>query len=220
MEQQHTNDLPELLYISDPLCGWCYGMSPVVQRVQQEFAGRVEVSVLCGGMVTGAQVGPIREDWPYITGALEQVEQVTGVQFGAAFRALGQEGSHVQDSEPPCRAIHAFRQLRQEQAAEFAHAVQRAYFQEGADLNDLATYEPLAAAYGLDPSEFRQQLTRPEIIRGTQLEFAAVSKIGVQGFPTTILRVGSQGYVLARGFQPYESFRTDLEEALRQAGRN
>lgn len=192
-------------------------MSPVVQQVQRAFAGRVEVSVLCGGMVTGEHVGPISEDWPYLAGALEQVEKVAGVQFGAGFRARGEEGSYVQSSEPPCRAIHAFRQLRQEQAAQFAHDVQQAYFRDGADLNDLTTYEPLAAAYGLDPAEFRQQLTRPDIIRGTQLEFAAVGKIGVQGFPTLILRVGSQGYVLARGFQPFEALSRDLEEALRQA---
>ncbi|MBX0290893.1 DsbA family protein [Hymenobacter sp. HSC-4F20] len=216
--EPHAHDLPELLYISDPLCGWCYGMSPVIQRVQQELAGRLEVSVLCGGMVTGEQVGPISNNWPYLAGALEQVERVTGVQFGAAFRARGQEGSYVQNSEPPCRAIHAFRQLRQEQTAAFAHAVQRAYFHDGADLNELATYEPLAAAYGIEPAVFRGQLTRPEIMRGTQLEFAAVGKIGVQGFPTTILRVGSQGYVLARGFHPFDALRADLEEALRQAG--
>ncbi|WP_139925895.1 DsbA family protein [Hymenobacter sp. DG01] len=216
MEQQH--DLPELLYISDPLCAWCYGTSPVVQQVQQAFAGRLEVSVLCGGMITGEQVGPIGEDWPYLAGALAQVEKVTGVQFGAAFRAQGEQGSYLQNSEPPSRAIHAFRQLRQEHTAEFAHAVQQAYFRDGADLNNLATYKPLAAAYGLDPTEFRQQLTRPDTIRGTQLEFAAVGKIGVQGFPTLILRIGSQGYVLARGFAPFETLSADITEALRQAG--
>ncbi|GAB2769171.1 hypothetical protein GCM10027175_02760 [Hymenobacter latericoloratus] len=192
-------------------------MSPVVQQVQEAFAGRLDVSVLCGGMITGEQVGPIGEDWHFLTGALAQVEKITGVQFGAAFRARGQEGRYVQDSEPPSRAIHTFRQLRQEHAARFAHAVQQAYFRDGADLNDLATYEPLAAAYGVEPTDFRQQLTRPETIRGTQLEFAAVGKTGVQGFPTLILRVGSQGYVLARGFQPFNALRRDLEEALRQA---
>ncbi|GAB3306035.1 DsbA family protein [Hymenobacter tenuis] len=216
MEQQP--DLPELLYISDPLCGWCYGMSSVIRRAQQEFTGLVDVSVLCGGMITGEQVGPIGEEWPTLSGALQQMERVTGVPVGAAFRAKGEEGSYMLNSEPPCRAIHAFRQLRQPQAAQFAHEVQQAYFRDGADLNDLATYEPLVAKYGIDPAEFRQALTKPEVIRGTLLEFAAVGKIGVQGFPTTILRVGSQGYVLARGYVPYDTFAADLAEALRQAG--
>jgi putative protein-disulfide isomerase len=212
-----TADLPELLYLFDPLCGWCYGMSPVIQRVREEFAGRVEVSVLCGGMVTGAQAGPIRDDWGYISGALQQVERVTGVQFGEAFRAVGEEGSRVQDSEPPSWAIGVFRQLNQPDTVRFAHDVQVAYFRDGADLNEPKTYLPLATAYGVDGAEFLRRLALPETALAARQEFAAVAKIGVQGFPTSILRVGSQGYVLARGYQPYETFAEGLRQALEQA---
>ena len=214
---QLTPDLPELLYLFDPLCGWCYGMSPVIQRVRQEFAGRIEVSVLCGGMVTGEQVGPIRDDWGYISGALQQVERVTGVQFGAAFRALGEEGSRVQDSEPPSWAISAFRHFSQPDTVRFAHDVQMAYFRDGADLNEPQTYLPLATAYGVDGAAFLHRLTLPETAQATRQEFAAVAKTGVQGFPTAILRVGGQGYVLARGYQPYEAFAEGLQQALEQA---
>ena len=215
--QPHYQDRPELLYLFDPLCGWCYGMSPVIQRVRQEFAGRLDVSVLCGGMVLGEQAGPIRHDWPYISGALQQVERVTGVEFGAAFRALGEEGSYVQDSEPPSWAINVFRQLNQSQTASFAHDIQVAYFRDGADLNEPKTYLPLATAYGVDRAEFLRRLTLPETALATRQEFAAVAKIGVQGFPTTILRVGNEGYVLARGYQPYETFAEGLTQALEQA---
>ena len=215
--QPHYQDRPELLYLFDPLCGWCYGMSPVIQRVRQEFAGRLDVSVLCGGMVLGEQAGPIRHDWPYISGALQQVERVTGVEFGAAFRALGEEGSYVQDSEPPSWAINVFRQLNQSQTASFAHDIQVAYFRDGADLNEPKTYLPLATGYGVDGAEFLRRLTLPETALATRQEFAAVAKIGVQGFPTTILRVGNEGYVLARGYQPYETFAEGLTQALEQA---
>ncbi|WP_167856529.1 DsbA family protein [Hymenobacter metallicola] len=216
MEQ--TPDLPELLYIFDPLCGWCYGMSPVVERIQNEFAGRLTVSVLSGGMVTGENVGPIRHDWDYISGALAQVEKVAGVSFGPAFRALGAEGSYIQDSEPPCRALTVFRQLDPyNQTASFAHALQQAYFGEGKNLNDSATYEVLAADFGLNVAEFSRRLALPETAHATRQEFAAVARIGVQGFPTSILRVGNQGYLLARGFMPYEAFASSLEQAMQQA---
>ncbi|UOG74004.1 DsbA family protein [Hymenobacter tibetensis] len=215
--EPHSSDRPELLYIFDPLCGWCYGMSPVLQRIQQEFAGQVDVSVLCGGMLTGEQVAPISEAWSYISGSLQQVEKVTGVVFGEAFRALGEEGAYVQDSEPPSRAIHVFRQLNQNQTPNFAHDVQRAHFQDGADLNQLRTYVPLAAAYGIDEVEFMRRLALPETVAATRQEFAAVAKIGVQGFPMVLLRVGSQGYVLTRGYQPYDAFADILRQALEQA---
>ena len=43
-----------------------------------------------------------------------------------------------------------------------------------------------------------------------------MARIGVQGFPTTVLRLGEQGYVLARGYQPYEQLRSGLEQLLRE----
>lgn len=212
-------DLPELLYIYDPLCSWCYGMTPVIQRVQQAFKGRINVSVLNGGMVVGEQVGPIRERWPYIEASLATIEQIADVQFGEAFRKLGEEGSYVQDSEPPCRALAIFRQLdtTQSEAINFAHAIQKALFIEGQDLNDPATYDALIASYPVNASVFRQHLASANALAATQQEFAAVGRIGVKGFPTSILRSGNQGYVLARGFQPYETFAAGLEQALEQA---
>ena len=212
--------LPELLYLHDPLCGWCYGMSPVIQRVQQEFAGRVEVSVLCGGMVLGEDVGPIGEIWDDLGRRLPEVEQVTGLRFGAAFKAAGEAGTYRYDSEPPSRAIAAFRHLTQDpaRAVAFAHAVQTAFFREGLNLNDAATYDALLAPFGVAVPDFRRRWDSPETARAVQQEFAAVARIGVQGFPTVVLRLGEQGYVLARGYQPYEQLRQGLEQLLREEG--
>ena len=212
--------LPELLYLHDPLCGWCYGLSPVINRVQQEFAGRVDVSVLCGGMVLGEDVGAIGEVWDDLGRSLPEVEQVTGVQFGAAFKALGEAGTYRYDSEPPSRAIAAFRHLTQDpaRAVAFAHAVQTAFFRDGLDLNQAATYDALLVPFGVAASEFRRRWAAPETTHAVQQEFAAVARIGVQGFPTVVLRLGEQGYVLARGYQPYEQLRQGLEQLLREEG--
>lgn len=212
--------LPELLYIQDPLCGWCYGLSPVINQIQQEFAGRVDVSVLCGGMIKGEDVEPISDTWEYLEQSIGEVEKVTGVQFGAAFRAVGEEGSYRFDSEPPSRAIAAFRHLTQDPArtVAFAHAVQTALFRDGQDLNDPSTYNALLAPFGVDVVDFQQRLASPEAVRATQQEFAAVARIGIEGFPTVVLRLGEQGYVLTRGYQPYEQLRQGLEQLLGEGG--
>ena len=210
--------LPELLYLHDPLCGWCYGMSPVISRLQVDFAGRLDVSVLCGGMVVGSDAGPIAATWDYIRQALAEVETVTGVQFGEAFRTLGEAGSYRYDSEPPSRAIVAFRHITQDPArtVAFAHAVQQALFRDGHDLNLAATYAPLLAPFGVDAAEFGRRWALLETAQAARQEFAAVVRIGVQGFPTAVVRVGEQGYVLARGYQPYEQLRAGLEQLLRE----
>ncbi|GAB3589078.1 DsbA family protein [Hymenobacter daeguensis] len=213
-------NLPELLYIQDPLCGWSYGMSPVINRIQQEFAGRVDVAVLCGGMVKGEDVEPISDTWQYLEQSLAEVEKVTGVPFGAAFKALGEAGDYRYDSEPPSRAIGTFRHLTQDpaRAVAFAQAVQTALFRDGQDLNDPATYNALLELFGVEGAAFQERFAAPEAARATQQEFAAVARIGIEGFPTAVVRIGEQGYVLARGYQPYEQLRAGLELLLQQEG--
>ena len=218
MFPESTANLPELLYLHDPLCGWCYGLSPVINQIQNEFAGRLDVSVLCGGMVVGDDAGPIAETWDYLRQSIDEVETVTGVRFGDEFRALGDAGRYRYDSEPPSRAIVAFRQITQDPArtVAFAHAVQQALFRDGLDLNAAATYAPLLQPFDVDYADFLRRWAAPETARAAQQEFAAVARIGVQGFPTLVVRVGEQGYVLARGYQPYEQLRAGLEQLLRE----
>ena len=210
--------LPELLYLHDPLCGWCYGTSPAISALQAAFAGRLDVSVLCGGMVVGADAGPIGETWDHLRRSLDEVETVTGVRFGNGFRALGDAGTLRYDSEPPSRAIVVFRQLTQDPArtVAFAHAVQQALFRNGHDLNEPTTYEPLLEPFGVDAAEFVRRWAAPETAQAARQEFAAVARIGVRGFPTAVVRVGEQGYVLARGYQPYEQLCAGLEQLLRE----
>lgn len=141
---------------------------------------------------------------------------MASVSFGAAFKALGAAGSYVYDSEPPSRATAAFRQLTPDpaRAVAFAHAVQTALFRDGQDLNDPATYDALLPPSGV-AAAFRRRRAASETARATQQEFAAVARIGVAGFPTAVVRIGAQGFVLARGYQPYEQFRVGLEQLLR-----
>lgn len=180
--------------------------------------GRVQVSILSGGMMTGEQVGPIGEDWPAIRLAAHQIEQATGVAFGEGFWQVGEEGKRRQDSEPPSRALSVFRQLAPtQQAIDFAHALQLAWFQEGQDMSDPATYEALAGHFGLDVAEFMRRYQDPQTAQAVRQEFAAIARMGIQGFPTILLRVGHQGYVLARGYQPYTVLAEAVEQALQQA---
>ena len=60
-----------------------------------------------------------------------------------------------------------------------------------------------------------RRFAAPETATAARQEFAAVARIGVQGFPTAVVRIGEQGYVLARGYQPYAQLRAGLEQLLK-----
>src|SRR4051812_21753261 len=74
-----------LYYCYDAYCGWCYGFSPVISRIAEEYKDRLTFEVLSGGMIrheTPQHFGPIAR---YVQTAYTRVEELTGIKFGEDF---------------------------------------------------------------------------------------------------------------------------------------
>lgn len=202
-------------YVMDPLCGWCYGFTPVVLQVRDAYKDVLDVQVIPGGMITGSRVGPVSEMAEYILQAYKKVEEYAGVQFGWPYLDMLQRGTEINDSEPPCRAIYTFQQIHPDQALDFTHALQLKLFREGKSLNNEYTYRELAEDFNTDPDAFIAAMATEESRYGTIQEFQWVEAAGITGFPCVILKKDGEYFLLARGFQPYEGFRQVLERGLK-----
>lgn len=214
---------PQLMYIFDPFCGWCYGFSPVIKKLKDNFQDVFDFKVYTGGMVLGERVGTIGEKFAYIkNGAAAQVEQTTGVVFGEAFKQnILEPGDYIVNSEPPSIAFTTLRALAPGNDVEIAHDMQNALYFEGKSFNDTDTYLELANKYSIDQKEFTRIYENPEARERTYAEFQMIQQLGVQGYPTVVVVIGEQGYLVSRGYQPYEQISATLkklqEEKLQQA---
>ena len=65
---------PTIFYCYDAYCGWCYGFSPVIKRLAENYSDRVEFEVLSGGMIVPEQPVPISATAHYIDKAYPTVE--------------------------------------------------------------------------------------------------------------------------------------------------
>ncbi|WP_276133636.1 DsbA family protein [Polluticoccus soli] len=173
----------KLLYIMDPLCGWCFGFSPVVLKLRDEYKDVFDVNVIPGGMMIGTRVGPASNMASYILTAYQRVEDMAGVKFGEPYLDMLRDGTEMLDSEPPCRAIHTFQQAHPYQALDFAHELQLKQFQEGKSFNDLNTYRELATQFSTDADHLVNQMETEEARYGTRGDFQWVQSAGITGFP-------------------------------------
>ena len=202
-----------IIYAYDALCGWCYGFGPVVEQLHARWHHAFPFEVMSGGMVRGAQVRPIRHMAGYIRQSAPQLARTTGVTLGKKFLdGLLTQGNYVSNSEPPARALVAFRRYRPDQQLAFARALQQAFYGEGKDLNHDATYRALATGFGLDADKFMADLHAPATAREARAEFDRLATLGVNGFPTLLLREGGRHHELTRGYQSLPAL-----EALLQA---
>ena len=203
---------PTFIYVFDTLCGWCYGMSPVIQRLYAEQRQKLDFVVLSGGMIRGANVKPIAGMADYIRQVAPRLEQVTGVALTPTYREqILDKGTYLSNSEPPAIALCILKEQLPEQQVPLAGAIQKLHFEAGRDLNEAETYLPVVAQFGADEQDFLRKFADPAYAQKAQEEFATVAGWGINGFPA-VYQQNEQLYLLARGYQPYEQLLQTLEQ--------
>ncbi|XZF12561.1 DsbA family protein [Chitinophagaceae bacterium MMS25-I14] len=205
-----------IIYVMDPLCGWCYGYSEVMQQLQAKHKEDFDFRIITGGMITGSRVAPVSEMAQYILSAYKRVEEYSGAVFGEPYLDMLRKGTEINNSELPCRAIYTMGQFRPDEMLDYAHALQLKLFREGKSLNDETTYRELAAAFDLDPDVFIAAMNSEENKYGTQQDFQWVQAAKINGFPCTILQKEDQYYLLSRGYQNLDGVEKVLESALKE----
>lgn len=205
---------PTLIYTFDPLCGWCFGFHPIMQRLKNRFNDDLNVKIVPGGLATGENAQKINEGHDDILNTLQQVEKTTGVQFGKNFKLLAEEGSYYYNSEPACRIQNVVNELNPEESLDFAGTLHKAFFKEGKDMNEWQTFEDLLEDHSIDVSKAKSLFESNKIKEETTDQFEWCANNGADAFPTLLLHIGDEIGVMSRGFRPFGILESHLHHLL------
>jgi putative protein-disulfide isomerase len=190
----------KLVYVFDAYCGWSHGFSPTISQIAKRHP-ELPVEVVSGGLFRGARRVPMRE-FGYIDGANAKISELTGAEFGDAYRQLVADGSFVMDSEAAARGMAALREAAPERAVELAVALQHAFYVDGLSLSDPDTYRAIARATGLGDDTADavvEHFQSPGAQAAADADFARAAELGVDSFPTLLAVHDDTTAVLARG---------------------
>lgn len=197
----------EIIYIGDPMCSWCYGFTDVIQSIRRNWMDRVKVSLVMGGFRPDGTHVVTEEYRDFLRGHWTEVSNRTGQPFDLSI--LNNTG-WIYNTEKPCRAVVTMRNLMPEVEWEYFSAVQKGFYHENRDPNNPASFADVAAAFGIDEQCFLHAYEAPGTIEETQRGFAWARSIGVNSFPTVVLRDERGLAALTVGYRPLEV----LEDAL------
>lgn len=204
----------ELIYLTDPMCSWCYGFAPVVGRLREAYADRVPLRVVLGGLFPGttepldeAGKATVREHWQHVADA-------TGRSFDYGFF---ERDGFVYDTEPACRAAVTARRLSPGFVFDMVRRLHSAFYRENADLTDPEVLSAIAAELGFDRARFAAEFAGEAAREETLADFAFARRIGVASFPTLLAREGDRAVLLTMGYRTYEEIERALEVWLGDA---
>ena len=208
---------PILFYCYDAYCGWCYGFSPVIKKLAENYPA-LQIEVLSGGMIIHEKPVPIAATADYILKAYPTVEELTGIQFGEDYlwHIKNPELSDwFPNSEKPAIALCIFKEFYPERQVEFAGDLQYALHYEGRDLTDDETYRHLIEKYSIQPEIFHEKLKSEAYKEQAYYEFQLCKQLQVAGYPCVLLQNSETKFtLLARGYTEYDTLAERLSNAL------
>jgi len=211
---------PTLIYCYDAYCGWCYGFSPVIKKIAEDYKDILDIEVLSGGMMIGEEVMPIEKIGPFIQKSYKRVEELTGIKFGEDFLwhiNNPDKSDWVMNSEKPAIALCIFKEYYPERQLEFATDLQYALNYEGRDLDDDEAYRHLLEKYSIQPEAFYSKLKTEEYKDAAYYEFALMKQLQVNGYPTVFIQTDELKFVMvARGFTDHEVLKERIENVLKE----
>ena len=214
--QTQTTGL-HFLYVADPLCSWCYGFAPVIEKLATHFTGRLPVRLVMGGLRAG-NTKPMRdEDKTYIRSAWTNVAKASGQSFDMSF--FDRQG-FVYDTEPACRAVVTARDWSAAtplSALSFKAAISTAFYGHNRDVTDTNVIVAIAEEAGFNGADFRARFLSAETKSATFRDFLTSQELGVTGFPMLAAGSETHGYALVtNGFRPIDGLIEALESWLAQ----
>ncbi|AET58507.1 thioredoxin [Paenibacillus terrae HPL-003] len=160
-------------------------------RSLHENHPELPLTVLSGGLFISDRSHSIGS-FPHIPEANKRISQLTGVEFGTGYQEVLRDGSFVMDSESSAIGFNALRSLAPDRAIYLASAMQQAFYYEGLSLSDPETYRKIALANNINPNAVLELLNDPVAITAARADFVKVIHLGVNSFPTLLLRNGNE----------------------------
>ena len=198
-----------LIYVVDPMCSWCWGFSPVWEKIRKQYETQASFQLMLGGLRPGNTERFDESRRAYILQHWHAVHERTGQPFNFDFR-MGPTFTY--DTEPASRATVVTRQLVPGKEWDFLRSVQEAFYVQNADITKTEILEEIAMTLGMETLQFRQVFHDSQTKQFVWDEFDQARQLGVDGFPALLGRHGQSVSTLMHGYQDFETLVSSIDK--------
>lgn len=203
----------EIIYVADPCCSWCWGFSPTINALRDEYSDQAKFIMLMGGLRVGSHHVRHEQRKAYVRDVWARVGDISGQPFNLDILKYD---NMSENTEPSCRAMIIMRERAPEKTFSFMKRLQNAFFSENRDISEESILADLAAEEGENRDQFLESLTSDDAKTASENEFAATRAMGVNGYPTTIVRKDDDYKILTAGYRPMDGVRQFFEHWMEQ----
>ncbi|MCK1709161.1 MULTISPECIES: DsbA family protein [unclassified Bradyrhizobium] len=189
-----------ITYLFDPLCGWCYGADPTLEKLAQ--LDDVTLALMPTGLFAGEGARAMDAQFAaYAWQNDQRIARLTGQPFSERYRSevLGKSGGMF-DSAPATLGMIAVRATEPARELEALKAIQRARYVDAQDIASLAGISNILRSIGLPAAAERVRAQDSELMQTYRREIQAaqfeMQRFGISGVPAVLVGDGAERHLL------------------------
>jgi len=200
--------MSSLLYFASPMCSWCWGFSPVIEKLRQAHPSKQIRLVLTPFRVdtTEPMDKKLRD---YVLGQWRNVHSVTSQPFDFNF-SVPDDFSY--NTTLVGLAIKAFKQQHINEELDFVKKLQYAFYADNKNITDEKVLCLLVEEFSIDVENFKNAMLTQQINAELQQDFDLCEKLSVKSYPTLMYEHDDKYMVLAEGYLPYAELKPRIEQ--------
>lgn len=200
----------EFIYVGDTMCSWCWGFAPTIDALVDHYS--FPMRLVNGGLRPGPNSQVLDESLRgYLKNHWDQVAAASGQAFNDAVLAVD---GWVYDTEYPARAVVTMRAHQPTSEFDWFKRLQKAFYADGLDITSPDPYGELLSDFAVDADEFLTDVNDEASRLAAWEDFEQAQVLQAQGFPTLLLRTGSDMATVTRGYRSFGDIEPHLTSYL------
>ena len=215
IKRQHCYNIgkkPIEIYIFiDPLCPECWGLEPIIKKLQIEYGQLFSIRHVLSGKLSSLNMGNNKK--------LENIAHVwekTASRSGMSCDGNVWFENPITSPHVASIAIKAAELQGRKLAIRFLRKVQEYVFIEKKNISNIDVLTECAASVGLDVNEFIHDMTSSSAAKGFQCDIKITNEMDVHETPSLVFfnqNIEEEGIKIS-GLYPYEVYVQILDEIL------
>ena len=199
----------ELLFVVDPMCSWCWGFAPIIEKLRDTMDESYTFSLVLGGLRTKGEMSWNERSKGYLQGHWEQVAGRTGQIFS---NSLFDKTSFEYDTYPACKAVVTVREVfGMRHAFNYLHTIQEAFYARGKDITNSDVLNDLLDK-SLDSKSFKTFFESDRAQLLMEHDFAKARSMGANAFPSVVI-IDEEGHMVCqKGYRSLEEMNRLLKD--------
>ncbi len=196
---------PKIIFVTDPMCSWCWGMADSIKEIHEKYKDKIEFDLMLGGTNTDSTnfVGAYGKKFHFRL--WQEINETTGKEFGFKLPK-----SYVHNSLLPCLAIELLKLEDLNKAFDLLYELQSLFFLKGLNINDMSLLLEAISNYGVMKEQGALELRKSNLEERVRFQFENSRSFGTTVLPNILFDDGKRYRLLLGGYADCEVIEKTL----------